>query len=143
VALTALIRSVSRTAYAHAMPKLMPLLLRGLDLPDADIRASVIDSLFDAARSGETLEQSIISEHATSLVNAMLRNCMVDQTPSVRIRISALRFLAALPGVVRYDILHPSKNMVTRELAKALDDPKRAVRKEAVQARLNWFKYTG
>ncbi|KAF8347787.1 Dos2-interacting transcription regulator of RNA-Pol-II-domain-containing protein [Amanita rubescens] len=128
VALTALIRSVSRTAYAHAMPKLMPLLLRGLDLPDADIRASVIDSLFDAARSGETLEQSIISEHATSLVNAMLRNCMVDQTPSVRIRISALRFLAALPGVVRYDILHPSKNM-------SLDDPKRTVRKEAVQAR--------
>ncbi len=52
-----------------------------------------------------------------------------------RIRISALRFLAALPGVVRYDILHPSKNMVTRELAKALDDPRRAVRKEAVQAR--------
>ncbi len=60
----------------------MPLLLRGLDLPDADIRASVIDALFDAARSGEALEQSIISEHATSLVNAMLRNCMMDQTPS-------------------------------------------------------------
>lgn len=60
----------------------MPLLLRGLELPDANIRASVIDALFDAAKSGETLEQSIISEHATSLVNAMLRNCMVDQAPS-------------------------------------------------------------
>ncbi|KAF8623217.1 hypothetical protein AX15_006454 [Amanita polypyramis BW_CC] len=143
VALTAIIRSVSRAAYAHAMPTLMPLLLRGLELPDADIRASVMDTLLDAAKSGETLEKDIISEHATSLVNAMLQNCMVDRAPSMRIRISALRFLAALPGVVRYDILHPCKKTVIRELAKALDDPKRAVRKEAVEARTNWFKYAG
>lgn len=143
VALTALTRSVSRAAYAHAMPILMPLLLRGLDLPDVDIRAAVIDALLDAANSGESLEQTIISEHATSLVRAMLHNCVIGRTSSTRIRISALRFLAALPGVVRYDVLHPSKATVIRELAKALDDPKRAVRKEAVEARSNWFKYSG
>ncbi|KAK2463614.1 hypothetical protein APHAL10511_004365 [Amanita phalloides] len=143
VALTVLSRSVPRTAYAHAMPILMPLFLRGLELPDLDIRASVIDALFDAAKSGETLEQNIISEHATSLVNAMLHNCMVDQVPLARVRISALRFLAVLPGIVRYDVLHPCKALVIRELEKALDDPKRAVRKEAVETRSNWFKYTG
>lgn len=40
-----------------------------------------------------------------------------------------------LPNIVRYDILHPQKPTVLRELAKALDDPKRAVRKHAVEAR--------
>lgn len=50
-------------------------------------------------------------------------------------RISALRFLAVLPSVMRYDVLHPQKVVVLRELAKVLDDPKKAVRKEAVEAR--------
>jgi hypothetical protein len=36
---------------------------------------------------------------------------------------------------VRYDVLHPQKATVLRELTKALNDPKRAVRKEAVDAR--------
>ena len=36
---------------------------------------------------------------------------------------------------MRYDVLHPLKPTVLRELAKALDDPKRAVRKQAVNAR--------
>ena len=50
-------------------------------------------------------------------------------------RIGALKYLTVLPKIVRYDGLHPQKAMVLRELAKALDDPKRAVRKEAVNAR--------
>lgn len=41
-----------------------------------------------------------------------------------------------LPKIVRYDILHPYKATVIRELAKVLDDPKRSVRKEAVDTRL-------
>lgn len=36
---------------------------------------------------------------------------------------------------MRYDVLHPCKPTVLRELAKVLDDPKRSVRKEAVEAR--------
>ena len=48
---------------------------------------------------------------------------------------AALRYLAVLPSVVRYDVLHPQKPTVIRELAKALDDPKRVVRLEAVDAR--------
>ena len=46
-----------------------------------------------------------------------------------------MRLLATLPSVVRYDVLHPQKATVIRDLAKALDDPKRAVRREAVEAR--------
>lgn len=51
------------------------------------------------------------------------------------VRVAALKYLALLPGTVRYDLLHPYKTRVLKELAKVLDDPKRAVRKEAVIAR--------
>ena len=44
-----------------------------------------------------------------------------------------------LENIVRYDVLHPQRALVLRELAKALDDPKRAVRKEAVEARYARF----
>lgn len=47
----------------------------------------------------------------------------------------ALRCLGILPQVVRYDILHPYKTQVIRVLGDCLDDPKRDVRKEAVDAR--------
>ena len=52
-----------------------------------------------------------------------------------RVRAAALRYLAMLPSLVRYDILHPQKAAVLRALAAALDDPKKAVRREAVEAR--------
>lgn len=142
VALTSLIQSVPKSVYAPQMSMLMPLLLRGLDLPDTEIRAGVMDTLFAAAQS-DANENGVVAEHAASLVSTMLRNSMVKEMPSARVRIAALRFLAILPSTVRYDVLHPQKAAVVRELAKVLDDPKRAVRKEAVEARTNWFRFTG
>ena len=54
---------------------------------------------------------------------------------------AALKFLSVLPQVVRYDVLHPQKPFVLRQLSKALDDPKRVVRKEAVDARYVFFDF--
>jgi DNA repair/transcription protein MET18/MMS19 len=141
----------------------MPLLLRGLSLPDSTLRAGVIGTLLSAAQvdleagTKTAKEGNVVSEHAVSLTNAMLQNSAVAEMPDMvrfslfslisicalsiidvegqRVRIGALKYLAMLPKIVRYDILHPQKPMVLRELTKALDDPKRAVRKEAVDAR--------
>lgn len=52
-----------------------------------------------------------------------------------KVRVAALKYLALLPGAVRYDLLHPYKPRVLKDLAKALDDPRRAVREAAVDAR--------
>ncbi|KAI9458702.1 ARM repeat-containing protein [Russula earlei] len=158
VSLAALIKVIPRAAYSHELPILMPLLLRGLSLPDPTLRAGVIDTLLSAAQadaeagSKTAKEGSVVSEHAVSLTNAMLLNGAAAEMPVVvrlslhhpayranleeqRVRLGALKYLAILPKVVRYDVLHPQKAMVLRELAKALDDPKRVVRKEAVNAR--------
>ncbi|KAG6813856.1 hypothetical protein H0H92_006263 [Tricholoma furcatifolium] len=142
VALTSLIKAIPKTAYAHEMASLMPLLLRGLGLPDFDIRADVINTLL-AAAEGDASDQSLISEHAPTLVGYMLNNSMITEMPSVRVRTAALQYLSVLPKVVRYDVLHPSKPTVLRELAKVLDDPKRSIRKEAVDTRTVWFTYNG
>ncbi|KAF5383772.1 hypothetical protein D9615_003569 [Tricholomella constricta] len=137
VALTSLIKAIPKAAYAHEMSSLMPLFLRGLDLPDFDIRADVIDT-FLAAAECDASERSLVSEHASTLVTYMLKNSMVDEMPSVRVRTAALQYLGVLPKIVRYDVLHPSKSTVLRDLAKVLDDPKRSVRKEAVDTRTVW-----
>lgn len=65
----------------------MPLLLRGLDLPDPAIRASVINTLLSAAqaevegKAKNSKEGSVFAEHALSLATTMLRNCSVDLMP--------------------------------------------------------------
>ena len=61
----------------------MPLLLRGLDLPDAEIRANVIDTLLAVADPDAKTSNSIVSEHAASLASTMLKNSMVREMPSV------------------------------------------------------------
>ena len=61
----------------------MPLLLRGLDLPDAEIRANVIDTLLAVADTSAKASNSIVSEHASSLVTTMLKNSTVREMPSV------------------------------------------------------------
>ncbi|KAJ3902626.1 ARM repeat-containing protein [Lentinula edodes] len=137
VALTSLISSIPKALYFHEMATLIPLLVRGLDLPDHDIRCQVIDT-FLAVAGGDSPD--IVSDHAPSLITTMLKNSSVENMPSVKVRVSALRYLGVLPSIVRYDVLHPLKATVIKQLAVSLDDPKRAVRKEAVDAR---FKCSG
>ncbi|KAL0577529.1 hypothetical protein V5O48_004470 [Marasmius crinis-equi] len=142
VALCSLISQISRTLYGRELPSLIPLLIRGLDLPDHNIRCKVIDTLLAVAQE-DSSDKSAISEHAPSLVTTMLRNSIARDMPSANVRISALKYLGVLPKVVRYDVLHPHKASVIRELSLALDDPKRLVRKEAVETRTAWFKFNG
>jgi DNA repair/transcription protein MET18/MMS19 len=64
----------------------MPLLLRGLDLPDFAMRASVLDTLYASAAGapdeGKPAEQASVAEHAPSLVAAMLQNSAHASMPS-------------------------------------------------------------
>ena len=63
----------------------------------------------------------------------------VDVSSLQRTRIAALACLGILPDTIRYDVLHTVKTKVLKELAKAIDDPKRTVRREAVACRSKWY----
>ena len=69
----------------------MPLLIRALGLPDAKIRADVIETLL-AAVGKEPRENPSISEHASTLVSAMLKNCLSGEMTSVA-RVVLSRFI--------------------------------------------------
>ncbi|KIK61642.1 hypothetical protein GYMLUDRAFT_996292 [Collybiopsis luxurians FD-317 M1] len=135
VALTSLISSIPKTLYIHDMPKLVPLLVRGLDLPDHNIRYQVIKTFLSVAEEDSA---EAISDHISTLIDSMLKNSTVENMPFVKVRASALKYLGVLPKIVRYDILHPHRAAVIRQLAVSLDDLKRGVRKEAVDARTAW-----
>ena len=59
----------------------MPLLIRGLDLPEFSIRRKVIDTLLAVCEDGSA-DKGAISEHAPSLVNTMLKNSRLSGTAS-------------------------------------------------------------
>ncbi|KAI5995445.1 ARM repeat-containing protein [Pisolithus albus] len=139
VALASVLSAVPKTLYLPQMTKLMPLLIRGLNLDDPKLRVDIINILTSTVDAASD-EKSSLPSYASTLVLEMLKNSMVTDMPDPRVRIAALKYLALLPGVIRYDVLHPYKAQVLKELGKVLDDPRRAVRKEAVDAR---YKYTG
>ena len=59
----------------------MPLLLRGLSLPDNEIRAGVIDTLA-ATTDPNSKDNDLVSKYASSLVTVMLKNAKVKDMPS-------------------------------------------------------------
>ena len=61
--------------------QLMPLLLRGLSLPDDEIRAGVIDTLI-ATTDPDSKDNELVSKYASSLVTVMLKNAKVKDMPS-------------------------------------------------------------
>ncbi|KZT59492.1 ARM repeat-containing protein [Calocera cornea HHB12733] len=143
-ALAAVIVHIPHAVYGQILPTIMPLLLRCLQLPDAELRANVAE-VFVAVANDEALASTTLTEYAPTVVKSLLANSVPvsGQPTSVRLRTGSLKSLAAVPAVVRYDILHPLKPAAISQLGKAVDDRKRSVRKEAVEARAKWYQYHG
>jgi len=57
----------------------MPLLLRGLSLPDNEIRAGIIDTLIATT---DPKDNELVSKYASSLVTVMLKNAKAEDMPS-------------------------------------------------------------
>lgn len=58
---------------------------------------------------------------------------------SQKVRSASLRCLRTFPGKVKDSALLPYRKAVIRGLMTVLDDPKRAVRKEAVDCLSKWL----
>ncbi|RJE25717.1 DNA repair transcription protein [Aspergillus sclerotialis] len=136
------------------LPTLLPLLLQSLDLQTAQshaVRAATLETLAVIIRENGV---SVIDEagHVQSLVTRLLNTTTTEKgANNPRLRIDALKCLfllaqspspdasaAARSG--RLSPLLPVKNQVLRSLRFVLDDPKRDVRKAAVDARGAWLR---
>ncbi|KAL4786646.1 RNAPII transcription regulator C-terminal-domain-containing protein [Aspergillus varians] len=167
-ALSGILSTISPTLVMPELPTLLPLLLQSLDLQTADsqaVRAATLQTLAVIIReSGVT----VIEEcgHVQSLVSRLLKTAEHKSSPAEsagvagggatvnapRLRVDALKclFLLAQPPTAenvpavakagKLSPLLPVRNQVLRALRFVLDDPKRDVRKAAVDARGAWLR---
>jgi DNA repair/transcription protein MET18/MMS19 len=102
VALTSLINSVPKAMFLSELPtvghssaqasliphllwispKIIPFLLRGLDVPDEEMRANTINTLNTVAKDESSSQVDVITEHASTIVTALLRNADYEITKS-------------------------------------------------------------
>jgi hypothetical protein len=87
----------------------------------------------------EAILRSAIREPSTETSGVSYTIHATSELTSQPVRTAALRCLAIFPDVIRFEALQKEKSRVIRELGNALDDPVRAVRKEAVECRAKWY----
>lgn len=155
-ALAGILSTIPTALVMPELPTLLPLLLQSLDLQTASsvaVRTATLDTLAVIIRDNSVV---VIDQcgHVQSLVSRLLKTT-VTKTAAVntpRLRADALKCLNLLathqlPGSAAttsappaISPLLPVKNLVLRSLREVLDDPKRDVRKAAVDARGAWLR---
>ncbi len=150
-ALSGVIASVPSDIVVPELPTLLPLLLQSLDLSDQKVKIATLETLAVViARNPSALEES---GHVPSLVKRLLKTASMSKgNPSMdsesdvpKARQLAVRCLFLMPSHVkgsgsRINPLLPLKREVLQGLMKVLDDAKRDVRKQAVDAKGAWLR---
>ncbi|KAJ5455527.1 uncharacterized protein N7458_003791 [Penicillium daleae] len=156
-ALTGILSTISTALVMPELPTLLPLLLQSLDLQTSDsvaVRAATLDTLAVIIRDNGV---AVIDKcgHVHSLVVRLLKTTEIksDVVNPPRLRADSLKCLYLLaaqqtPGDAGSNArlppsispLLPEKTNVLRSLRAVLDDPKRDVRKAAVDARSAWLR---
>ncbi|KAI9283158.1 RNAPII transcription regulator C-terminal-domain-containing protein [Sporodiniella umbellata] len=132
LALLYLLQNVPIQATINELPKLMMPIIVSLSSHHMNLivlTLKVTEGIIPDA-------QAMVAQHLGSFIHALLRlTCF----PTVDIRLLALNGLLALAQKGKSDILSPFRPSVVKELAGALDDKKRIVRKQAVDCRERWI----
>ncbi|KAI8929868.1 Dos2-interacting transcription regulator of RNA-Pol-II-domain-containing protein [Entophlyctis helioformis] len=137
-ALSHLLRNVPKGVLLNELPKLLPMLLFSLSLPEADLKLGTLQTI----ELMVTEAPSVVAEQISAIVPPLLSMSLYANRSfgnDPRVRVAALKVIGLLVSHVPYTVLHPYKPRVIRDLAPAADDPKRVVRREAAQTRNIWF----
>ncbi|PYH41208.1 MET18/MMS19 family protein [Aspergillus saccharolyticus JOP 1030-1] len=161
-ALSGILSTIPPPLVLPELPTLLPLLLQTLDLSTAastPVRLATLSTLAVIIRDNgvavidqcghvqslvtrllSTAEYSPANHHPKLRVDAL--NCLylLAQTPGSSSSGGAESAAPAIARTGRLSPLLPVKNQVVRALRAILDDPKREVRKAAVDARAAWLR---
>ena len=135
IALSGILKHMPTDVVMPEIDTVLPLLLQSLDLDDWDVKAATLQTLTVVSQENPTA----VEGHVGSLVSRLLKCLTYPKVKSAKVRHNALGCLRMFPGRIKDSTLLPYKNTVTRGLLNVLDDPKRKVRKEAVECRAAWF----
>ena len=135
IALSGILNNVTPDVMLPEIEALLPLLLLSLDLNDPAVKAATIQSLIVVCQESPKSMEG----HAGSLVERLIKSMADSESNTVDVRHKALRCLRSFPGNMKDSTLLPLRNRVIRGLLSVLDDPRRNIRKEAVECRASWF----
>nr|XP_061807584.1 MMS19 nucleotide excision repair protein homolog [Nerophis lumbriciformis] len=130
-ALSNIVNKLPKQVQVTELPALLSLLLEALTYPDQGVQLSTLSCL-----------EPVIADPPPALIQQLealvSRLLLLISSPTMNVKIATLRCIHALSRFPEHEVL-PFRARVLRALAKPLDDKKRLVRKEAVQARGEWF----
>uniref|UniRef100_A0AAQ6IF49 MMS19 nucleotide excision repair protein n=1 Tax=Anabas testudineus TaxID=64144 RepID=A0AAQ6IF49_ANATE len=126
-ALSNIVNKLPKQVQVTELPALLSLLLEALSCPDQGVQLSTLSCLEPVLID----PPPALIQQLEALVSRLLA---LVGSPAMNVRIASLRCIHALS---RFPIL-PFRARVLRALAQPLDDKKRLVRREAVQARGEW-----
>ncbi|XP_067432666.1 MMS19 nucleotide excision repair protein homolog [Thunnus thynnus] len=130
-ALSNIVNKLPKQVQVTELPALLSLLLEALSCPDQGVQLSTLSCLEPVLID----PPPALIQQLEALVNRLLA---LTSSPAMNVRIVSLRCINALSCFPVHEIL-PFRARVLRALARPLDDKKRMVRSEAVQARGEWF----
>ncbi|XP_069575460.1 MMS19 nucleotide excision repair protein homolog [Brachyistius frenatus] len=130
-ALSNIVNKLPKQVQVTELPALLSLLLEALTCPDQGVQLSTLSCLEPVLIN----PPPALIQQLEALVNRLLA---LICSPTMSVRITSLRCIYALSHFPVHEVL-PFRARVLRALARPLDDKKRLVRNEAVQARAEWF----
>ena len=139
VALSNIISNIPKEILLPELPSLLPLLLQSLNLPSPVLRANAINTLYVMVIESP----EIISSHMETMIPILTNQITLSPANPPKVRIAALRCLAILPTHLNFTAIESFQKIVIRAIGGVLDDPKRVIRKEAVDCRHAWYTSSG
>ncbi|XP_061564022.1 MMS19 nucleotide excision repair protein homolog isoform X1 [Cololabis saira] len=130
-ALSNIVNKLPKQVQVTELPALLSLLLEALTCPDQGVQLSTLSCLEPVLVNPPT----VLIQQLEALVN---RLTALVCSPVMTVRIASIRCIHAVSSFPVHEVL-PFRARVLRALAPPLDDKKRLVRREAVQARAEWF----
>ncbi|XP_072311811.1 MMS19 nucleotide excision repair protein homolog [Eucyclogobius newberryi] len=130
-ALSNIVNKLPKQVQVTELPALLSLLLEALACPDLSVQLSTLSCL-----------QPVLVDPPPALIQQLealvSRLLALTSSSAMEVRVGSLKCIHVLSHFPAHEIL-PFRARVLRALAKPLDDKKRMVRREAVQARGEWF----
>ncbi|KAL6930173.1 hypothetical protein ACO0SA_001580 [Hanseniaspora valbyensis] len=114
--------------------QLFPLLINALDAQTQDVKSSSIQTINDTF----VTQPEMLLSHVDTLIKKSL-SLATDLNNSEKVRILSLKTLLLFVNIVPINMLNPYKDDIINGIIPALNDPKRFVRKWAVDTRQAYF----
>ncbi|XP_023197235.1 MMS19 nucleotide excision repair protein homolog isoform X4 [Xiphophorus maculatus] len=130
-ALSNIVNKLPKQVQVSELPALLSLLLEALTCPDEGVQLSTLSCLQPVLIN----PPQVLVLQLEALVSRLLA---LIGSPAMKIRMASIRCVLALSRFPAHEVL-PFRSRVLRALAPPLNDRKRLVRREAVQARAEWF----